>query len=105
MSMKDKNASDESFRLEEFFANSKSNVISIKEVEDISQKTGVPLRKVECFALSKGVTPIRYQRNIGTFGVDGQIKLLESTVMIIGLGGLGGSILEQISRAGFGTII
>ena len=105
MSMKDKNSSDESFRLEEFFANSKSNVISIEEVEDISQKTGVPLRKVECFALSKGVIPIRYQRNIGTFGVDGQIKLLESTVMIIGLGGLGGSILEQISRAGFGTII
>lgn len=51
------------------------------------------------------MTPIRYQRNIGTFGVEGQIKLLESTVMVIGLGGLGGSILEQISRAGFGTII
>ncbi len=105
MSMKDKNASDESFRLEEFFANSESNVISIKEAEDISRNTGIPLRRVECFSLGKGVIPIRYQRNIGTFGVDGQIKLLESTVMIIGLGGLGGSILEQISRAGFGTII
>ena len=105
MSMKDKNASDESFRLEEFFVNSRSDVISIKEVENISQKTGIPSRRVECFALGKGVIPIRYQRNIGTFGIDGQIKLLESTVMIIGLGGLGGSILEQISRAGFGTII
>ena len=105
MPMKDKNASDESFRLEEFFANSGSDVISIEEVEGISQKTGIPLRKVECFALGKGVIPIRYQRNIGTFGVEGQIKLLESTVMVIGLGGLGGGILEQISRAGFGTII
>jgi molybdopterin/thiamine biosynthesis adenylyltransferase len=103
--MEDKNTSDESLRLEEFFTDSKSNIISIKEVEDISQNTGIPLRRVECFALGKGVTPIRYQRNIGTFGVEGQIKLLESTVMIIGLGGLGGSILEQISRAGFGTII
>ena len=105
MSKKDEITSDESFRLEEFFVSSESKTISIEEVEDISRNTGIPLRRVECFALSKGVTPIRYQRNIGTFGVEGQIKLLESTVMIIGLGGLGGSVLEQIARAGFGTII
>lgn len=105
MSKKDEITSDESFRLEEFFVSSESKTISIEEVEDISRNTGIPLRRVECFALSKGVIPIRYQRNIGTFGIEGQIKLLESTVMIIGLGGLGGSVLEQIARAGFGTII
>ena len=105
MSKKDEITSDESFRLEEFFANSESKTLSIEEVEDISRNMDIPLRRVECFALSKGVIPIRYQRNIGTFGIDGQIKLLGSTVMIIGLGGLGGSVLEQIARAGFGTII
>jgi molybdopterin/thiamine biosynthesis adenylyltransferase len=105
MSTKDKNESDESSRLQEYFANSQSDLISIEEVRDISQRTGIPLRRVECFALSKGVVPLRYQRNIGTFRVDGQIKLLESTAMIIGLGGLGGCILEQIARAGIGTII
>ncbi len=105
MSMKDEITSDESLHLEEFFANSESKIISVEEIENISQNTGIPLRKVECFALGKGLIPLRYQRNIGTFGVDGQIKLLKSTVMIIGFGGLGGSILEQIARAGFGTII
>ena len=105
MSKKDEILSDESSRLEEFFAHSESKTISIEEVVNISQDTDIPLQRVECFALSKGVIPIRYQRNIGTFGVDGQIKLLGSTVMIIGLGGLGGSVLEQIARAGFGTII
>jgi molybdopterin/thiamine biosynthesis adenylyltransferase len=105
MSKKDEITSDESFRLEEFFVSSESKTISIEEVENISRNTGIPLRRVECFALGKGLIPIRYQRNIGTFGVEGQIKLLKSTVMIIGLGGLGGSVLEQIARAGFGTII
>jgi len=105
MSKKDEITSDESFRLEEFFVSSESKTISIEEVENISRNTGIPLRRVECFALSKGLTPIRYQRNIGTFGIEGQIKLLESTVMVIGLGGLGGGVLEQIARAGFGTII
>jgi molybdopterin/thiamine biosynthesis adenylyltransferase len=105
MSKKDEITSDESFRLEEFFANSESKTISIEEVKDISQNTDIPLRRVECFALSKGVIPVRYQRNIGTFGASGQIRLLESTVMLVGLGGLGGSVLEQIARAGFGTII
>ena len=105
MSVKDKDAVDKSSRLEAYFVNSESNTISIRELEDISQETGVPLREVECFALGKGLIPLRYQRNMGTFGVDGQIRLLNSTVMIIGLGGLGGSILEETARAGFGNII
>ena len=91
MSKRDEILSDESSRLEEFFAHSESKTISIEEVVNISQDTDIPLQRVECFALSKGVIPIRYQRNIGTFGVDGQIKLLGCTVMVIGLGGLGGS--------------
>ncbi len=105
MSIEGEFVSDESLRLEECFANLASDNISIEELKAISQKTAVPLRRVECFALDKGLTPLRYQRNIGTVGVSGQIRLLESTVMLVGLGGLGGNILEQIVRAGFGTII
>ncbi len=105
MSMKDKNAGDESSRLQAYFVDSESNTISIEELEGISQQTGVSLRDVECSALGQGLIPLRYQRNMGTFGVDGQVRLLKSTVMIIGLGGLGGGILEQTARAGFGNII
>lgn len=105
MPTKDEITPDESSRLEEFFAESESNSISNEEIEGISQNADISLRKVECFALSRGIVPLRYQRNIGTFGIDGQIRLLKSTAIVIGLGGLGGSVLEQIGRAGFGTII
>jgi molybdopterin/thiamine biosynthesis adenylyltransferase len=55
-------------------------------------------------ALERGDIPERYSRNIGTLGVEGQIKLLQSHVVIVGLGGLGGYILENCARLGVGKI-
>ena len=46
----------------------------------------------------------RYQRNLGTLGEEGQKKLLGAHVVIIGAGGLGGSVFENLVRAGIGTI-
>ncbi|MHC4742512.1 MAG: HesA/MoeB/ThiF family protein [Planctomycetota bacterium] len=46
----------------------------------------------------------RYQRNIGTLGLEGQRKLFSSRIVIVGLGGLGGHVLEQMARAGVGHI-
>ncbi|MHC4565415.1 MAG: HesA/MoeB/ThiF family protein [Planctomycetota bacterium] len=46
----------------------------------------------------------RYQRNLGTLGREGQRKLFSSRIVIVGLGGLGGHVLEQIARAGVGHI-
>ena len=46
----------------------------------------------------------RYQRNIGTLGLDGQRTLFSSRIVIVGLGGLGGHVLEQMARAGIGHI-
>lgn len=46
----------------------------------------------------------RYQRNLGTLGLDGQRTLLSSRIVIVGLGGLGGHVLEQMARAGVGQI-
>ena len=46
----------------------------------------------------------RYQRNLGTLGLDGQRTLLSSRIVIVGLGGLGGHVLEQMARAGVGHI-
>ena len=48
---------------------------------------------------------MRYQRNIGTIVTKGQIKLLKSTVAVIGAGGLGGGIIELLARQGIGHII
>ncbi len=46
----------------------------------------------------------RYQRNLGTLGREGQRALLGSRIVIVGLGGLGGHVLEQMARAGIGQI-
>jgi molybdopterin/thiamine biosynthesis adenylyltransferase len=46
----------------------------------------------------------RYARNLGTLGRDGQARLLSSRIVIVGLGGLGGHVLEQMARVGVGHI-
>lgn len=46
----------------------------------------------------------RYARNLGTLGREGQAKLLSRRIVIVGLGGLGGHVLEQMARVGMGHI-
>jgi molybdopterin/thiamine biosynthesis adenylyltransferase len=79
--------------------------LSVEDTQTIATETGMSLEAVEWCALDKKIGPLRYRRNIGTLGFDGQKKLLESTIIVCGLGGLGGHIIEQCARAGVGTII
>jgi molybdopterin/thiamine biosynthesis adenylyltransferase len=79
--------------------------ISLKVVASIARAQGIAIREVETAALKNGVTPWRYLRNIGTIGFDGQIKLLQSAVAVVGAGGLGGTIIELLARQGVGHII
>jgi len=46
----------------------------------------------------------RYARNLGTLGAAGQRRLFSSRIVVVGLGGLGGHVLEQMARAGVGHI-
>ncbi|MDR3564992.1 MAG: HesA/MoeB/ThiF family protein [Negativicutes bacterium] len=54
--------------------------------------------------LQAGSVPERYQRNIGTVGLAGQIRLLESRVAVVGAGGLGGMVVELLARMGVGYL-
>ncbi|MBN1642153.1 MAG: HesA/MoeB/ThiF family protein [Anaerolineae bacterium] len=56
-------------------------------------------------ALGHGIVPRRYMRNIGTLGIDGQIALLRACVAVIGLGGLGGFVVEGLARIGVGRLV
>ena len=48
--------------------------------------------------------PERYWRNARFLSRTDQEKLLQAHVVIIGLGGLGGTVLEELLRLGIGTI-
>jgi molybdopterin/thiamine biosynthesis adenylyltransferase len=79
--------------------------LSIEAVKKIANKRRLLGKEVEIAALERGIVPERYQRNIGTLGIEGQIKLLRSTVAIVGAGGLGGTVTELLARIGVGHLI
>jgi molybdopterin/thiamine biosynthesis adenylyltransferase len=80
-------------------------VIGLKEVDLIVRTQGIAVRDAEILSLKNGIVPWRYLRNTGTIGIDGQIKLLQSVVAVVGAGGLGGTIIELLARQGVGHII
>jgi molybdopterin/thiamine biosynthesis adenylyltransferase len=55
--------------------------------------------------LQNNIIPERYQRNLGVLSPSEQAKLLQSKVAIIGAGGLGGTVLELLTRMGIGELV
>ncbi|MEA3459461.1 MAG: HesA/MoeB/ThiF family protein [Chloroflexota bacterium] len=80
-------------------------LLSLKAVRQVAQEFGLAPREVEILALKERILPARYLRSLGTIGWEGQIRLLQATVAVIGLGGLGGNIVEGLARAGIGHLI
>ncbi len=79
--------------------------LSLSASKEIAKKNGLSRQQVELAALEAGVIPERYQRSLGTVGIEGQIKLLKATVGVIGAGGLGGFVLELLARMGVGRLL
>jgi len=79
--------------------------ISLKKIKEIAGKFQTKSREVEILALQNNIIPKRYQRNLGVVSPSEQVKLLQSKVAIIGTGGLGGTVLELLSRMGIGKLI
>ena len=55
--------------------------------------------------LMAGNVPERYRANMSALSIDEQLALLRSEVALVGLGGLGGHVLELLVRAGVGSIV
>ena len=60
--------------------------------------------EIERLALGLSLLPGRYQRNRETISVEQQRLLNSSRVSVVGCGGLGGYIIEQLTRLGVGEI-
>lgn len=73
--------------------------------KEACRKFGVSFAEVENEILSLGLFPARYQRNRKTISNQGQLTLFKSCVAVIGCGGLGGYLIEELARLGVGRIL
>lgn len=80
-------------------------IISISERDAIAAALSLSKRKVEIAALEAGVVPQRYLRNIGSLEISGQKKLLQAKALLVGVGGLGGTIAQLLARMGLGILV
>jgi molybdopterin/thiamine biosynthesis adenylyltransferase len=76
-----------------------------KRQVEAAGRFGVTLAQVEEVALERGILPARYQRNRKAMTVKDQLTLFRSSVAVIGCGGLGGYVVEELARLGVGRIV
>ncbi len=69
-----------------------------------AQDLGLDLRGVYLAAMQAGIYPKRYLRNRDCISLAEQIRLAQSTVAIVGAGGLGGHVILQLARLGIGGL-
>ena len=81
------------------------SLMSLHTARKLASEMHLTQLEVECAALETGIIPTRYELNIGTIGIEGQLKLLRSCMGVCGLGGLGGYIVESLARFGVGHLI
>jgi molybdopterin/thiamine biosynthesis adenylyltransferase len=64
----------------------------------------ISVAQVEESILTLGLLPARYQRNRQAFTTGQQLQLFRSSVTVIGCGGLGGYVIEELARLGIGIL-
>jgi molybdopterin/thiamine biosynthesis adenylyltransferase len=72
---------------------------------EAAERFGVTLAQVEEVALERGILPGRYQRNRKALSVSDQLTLFRSSVAVLGCGGLGGYVIEELARLGVGRLV
>lgn len=83
---------------------SRARILPHRATRQAALALGQSLRQTEIAALQLGIIPERYLRNFKTLDCAAQARLLDTRVAMVGLGGLGGPILEGLARLGFGRI-
>lgn len=78
--------------------------LSFSDEQETAHACACSLKDVQLTALAADILPKRYITNQNTFSNEDQIKLLKSHVAIVGLGGLGGYVVECLARTGIGKL-
>jgi molybdopterin/thiamine biosynthesis adenylyltransferase len=80
-------------------------LLSLNRQVEAAECFGVSMAQVEGVSLERGILPARYQRNRKALSVLDQLTLFRSSVAVVGCGGLGGYVIEELARLGVGRII
>ena len=73
-------------------------------IRKLALQQGQGLKAAMVFCLENGIWPERFRAQKGTYTAQDQIRLLNSTVAVIGAGGLGGSACLSLARVGVGSL-
>ena len=79
--------------------------LSFRSEQRLAEESGYSHNDIQIMALKLDIVPERYARNQKSLGCREQVRLLESAVLIVGLGGLGGCVTEILARIGVGELI
>ena len=79
-------------------------VLSLRDSADIAQRSGRTRKEIDLLALEHDIIPERYLRNLNILSPKDQIRLLQSRACVVGLGGLGGFVVETLARLGIGAL-
>ncbi len=79
--------------------------ITDHQVMNLHRKSGLSFGDIYQRALLQGILPVRYLRNYSSVSIPEQLKLAQSTVVVVGAGGLGGQVLLCLARVGVGRLI
>jgi molybdopterin/thiamine biosynthesis adenylyltransferase len=85
--------------------NADAQMLSWKHQVEAAKRFGVTFAQVEKIALERNILPARYQRNLQALSVSDQLAMFRTTVGVIGCGGLGGYVVEELARLGVGKIV
>lgn len=85
-------------------ARSRKGCIPLSIEKEASDRFHCALALVEEEILGLGLMPERYLRNRQTITTENQLRLLQSHAAVIGCGGIGGYVIEELARIGIGTI-
>jgi molybdopterin/thiamine biosynthesis adenylyltransferase len=84
--------------------NAENGLLPFSVQQEAGQKFSLHIAEVEEIALCYNLLPARYQRNRTMISIKQQLSLLRSKVAVLGCGGLGGYIIEELARLGVGRI-
>ncbi len=80
-------------------------IIRQDDLHDWARSKNFTLRQATGEALKAGIFPECYERNFPSLSCTDQLRLFESTVLVAGLGGLGGVLAELLARVGVGRLL